>query len=286
MKNTHNFYHNIFKTLLLGCGFSLLLISCENTIDDDETENIQDIAVVASFLDPDREITVKLSKMIPFIDEEFTDNLSIENAEVYITHNGNEYLLTEDTEEPGIYLNTNPELTLVANDSYDIHFLYNETTVSATTIIPSEPENASLSAPTIEIEEFVPGPPTGGDTQTVTAFWDNTNNEYHTILIEYLEDDYDPINSFIDPDTYDGLRVTSTDPISGDSVDLNSRNFSFYGTYRIAIYRVNSEYVNLFENISQNSLNLTEPLTNIDNGLGIFTGMNSTSLTLEVVPLN
>jgi len=60
---------------------------------------------------------------------------------------------------------------------------------------------------------------------------------------------------------------------------------AFFGNYKIIIYKVNEEYVNLHENISQSSLNLTEALTNIENGLGIFTGINSTTLTLEVAKI-
>lgn len=286
MKNTNKFYYKISKTLVLACGFICLLVSCENTLDTDETENIEDIVVVEAFLDPNKEITVKLSKMIPFLEDESSDDLSIENADVYIINNDNEYLLTAGTDEAGMYTNTNPELTLTANETYELKFTYNDILVSSSTTIPSPPENPSLSSNQIEIAAFVPGPPSATTSETITVNWNNTNNDYFIILIEYLETDYDPINSFLSTDNYDQLRITSTDPINVESIDLNSRNFSFYGTHRITIYTINSEYVNLYENISQNSLNLTEPLTNIENGVGIFTGMNPISLTLEVVPLN
>jgi hypothetical protein len=42
----------------------------------------------------------------------------------------------------------------------------------------------------------------------------------------------------------------------------------------VKVYRVNQEYVDLYENRQQDSRNLTEPLTNIKNGLGIFTAFS------------
>lgn len=284
MKNTYNFYCAMLELLVFRCAFLLLFISCENTIENTQTENSEDLAVVSSFLDPNREITVALSTMIPYTEDETSESTSIKNAAVYISHKEVEYLLTEDLENPGVYKSTNPELTLVAQDTYAIHFIYNNVVVSGSTTIPKAPENATLSTNSIEIQEFVSGPPST-TTPAVTAKWDNESNDYHTLIIEYLEDNYNPINAFTDSDTYDDLRRTATEPISGDSFELTTRNFPFYGTYSISIYRVNSEYVNLFENISQNSLNLTEPLTNITNGMGIFTGMNAVTLTFEVVPL-
>ncbi|RLD82470.1 MAG: hypothetical protein DRJ10_05030, partial [Bacteroidetes bacterium] len=79
------------------------------------------------------------------------------------------------------------------------------------------------------------------------------------------------------------FRKFSAEPIDGDAYDLNTRRqLVFFGNYRLILYKVNQEYVNLYENISQSTLNLTEPLTNIDNGLGIFTGINSDTLSLQV----
>jgi len=50
----------------------------------------------------------------------------------------------------------------------------------------------------------------------------------------------------------------------------------------VQVFRVNQEYVDLFENIDQDSRNLNEPPTNIANGLGIFTAFNSDSIFFEV----
>ena len=56
----------------------------------------------------------------------------------------------------------------------------------------------------------------------------------------------------------------------------------FYGRHRARVYRVNEEYVDLFKFGEQDPTRLSEPPTNIENGLGIFTAFNSVSLDFQV----
>jgi len=44
------------------------------------------------------------------------------------------------------------------------------------------------------------------------------------------------------------------------------------------LYRVNQEYVDLYKSRDQDSRNLNEPLTNIENGLGIFSAFANDSV--------
>jgi hypothetical protein len=46
---------------------------------------------------------------------------------------------------------------------------------------------------------------------------------------------------------------------------------------------VNQEYADLYENRQQDSRNLTEPLSNVNNGLGIFTAFSYDVAYFEVV---
>jgi hypothetical protein len=65
-----------------------------------------------------------------------------------------------------------------------------------------------------------------------------------------------------------------SEPFIGNSYIINSRTLEKYGKHTIKIYSVNEEYANLYENRSQDSRNLSEPVTNIKNGLGIFTAFS------------
>lgn len=60
-------------------------------------------------------------------------------------------------------------------------------------------------------------------------------------------------------------------------------SFSYYGTHQIILFKLNSEYAALYENSGTTSQSLTVPPTSIVNGYGIFTGINSDTLYIEVV---
>ena len=269
------------KKIIYSVAFALLAIlnACTKeiiTIDDDS-----DVPVVEAFLEPGKEVSVKLSKMLPFSEDEYTGSLTIDTAEVYINYNGTDYLLTPVSDEPGKYVSLDSALTATAGGSYNLYFSYNGYTITSTTSIPSQPVNVGLSSTTLRIDPTVMGPGSIQDPMTIT--WENPDNTYYLIVVEYLESTYDPINENMNLENFDQFQKVSTDPVSVNSYNLDTRqHLVFFGSYKVIIYKVNEEYVNLYENVSQSSLNLTEPLTNIENGLGIFTGINSDTLFLEV----
>ncbi len=222
--------------------------------------------------------------MVPFTEEEFSGSLTIDSAEVYIKYNEIEYLLEPVSDDPGKYVSQDSNLVVLPGNDYALSFDYNGHSVTSTTSIPTRPINTSLNPSVLYIDPYAMGP--GMSQNKVTVYWDNPDNIYHLIIIEYMESSYDPISPNLDPESFDQYRKVSTKPVLETSYDLDTRRqLAFFGTYKIIIYKVNEEYVNLHENISQSSLNLTEPLTNIENGLGIFTGINSTTLTLEVAKI-
>jgi len=63
---------------------------------------------------------------------------------------------------------------------------------------------------------------------------------------------------------------------------INAMEFEYFGTHRIIIYHVLPDYADLYEQNSTSSQNLENPSTSISNGYGIFTGLNSDTLYLEV----
>ena len=79
--------------------------------------------------------------------------------------------------------------------------------------------------------------------------------------------------------------IISEPQISSFYAIFPRREFSHYGTHQIIVYRVNPEYAALYERSGNSTLSLEEPPTNIENGLGIFTGASSDTLYLEVVKI-
>ncbi|MFC1529786.1 hypothetical protein ACFL6R_03610 [Gemmatimonadota bacterium] len=57
-----------------------------------------------------------------------------------------------------------------------------------------------------------------------------------------------------------------------------------YGEHLVRIYRINQEYADLYGSRQQDTRDLNEPLTNIQNGLGVFSAFNSTEFTFSAIP--
>lgn len=101
----------------------------------------------------------------------------------------------------------------------------------------------------------------------------------HYIVVDNIENN--PESIFVDLPFERNFNFI-TEPTSSDVFLLQPRILEQYGTHRVVLYRVNQEYVDLYENREQDSRNLTEPLTNVENGLGVFTAFNSDTLYFEV----
>ena len=269
---------HIFYALNFIVIFSLSSCSVSET-----NVNVTDVVVVETYLENEKEVNVKLSKILPFTEDTYEVSLTIDSAEVYIENQDVYYLITPVHDKKGEYVCLDTNLKIESNETYNLFFDYNGYKVSASTTIPIKPQNAKLSTNNYYIDSDAGGFSAQSQGDPLIVSWDNPDNSYHLIVAEYLENTYSPINSYLPSDTYDQFRKVSTDPINDNTVNLTTRkHLLFFGSYRIIIYKINEEYVSLYENISQSTLNMTEPLTNIVNGVGIFTGINSETLFLEI----
>ena len=56
-----------------------------------------------------------------------------------------------------------------------------------------------------------------------------------------------------------------------------------YGKYMVTLYKINQDYVSLFETAVQDGTELNEPPSNIINAFGIFTAFASDTVSFEIV---
>ena len=56
-----------------------------------------------------------------------------------------------------------------------------------------------------------------------------------------------------------------------------------YGKYLVTLYKINDDYVRLFESEVQDGTELNEPPSNIINAFGIFTAFASDTISFEIV---
>lgn len=236
------------------------------------------VPVVESYIYPGKGVVVTIKKQLVYNSND-TSEQYLNDLDVTISDGTNAYLL-ENT-SPGKY--ENPAIELSENKNYTLQFNYNNKVVSAVTEIPSKPTGFSASASSIEVfsfDNFTPGSGSFPEMpDPVILSYSNPDNAYHMIVVECTESSPTLINTSTDRPT----RTFRTRPVQGTSFELHSRQFIYYGTHRIILFRLNPEYAALYEQMETNSLDIEAPPSNVVNGLGIFTGINSDTLYIEVV---
>jgi hypothetical protein len=238
--------------------------------------NSDNIAVVESYLYAgDSLIRVNISKPLPFS----SDTNEVKEYIPGLTLQINGTTLTES--EPGHYLLSLGKNGVQPGTAFTLKFRYADDTVSSSTDIPEIPINFAMSASVLYTNRitsssgFVPGP-----MEDIDLTWYNEDESYFYVSIEYLEDSLDYINyNMADLDL---SRIQGINPINSAGTRLGIRNLNFFGKYRVVLFKVNQEFVDLYQHLTSNSNNLTNPVTAIKNGYGIFTGMSSDTLSLEV----
>ena len=266
MKNILILALSLTMGLLTSCGKELITpITADN------------VAIVESYLFAgDSVITIKVTKILPFSENyiEATENIS----GLLLLINGT--ALTETSS--GIYTMPLDEKRIQPGETYFLKFLYASDTVSSTTVIPEKPLNFSISSNEIYTDRITSsggGMPTSPPAD-LTLSWENADESYYYVVIQYLENTRDYIN--YRSESLDLSDTTSISPINTSETRLGTRNLNFFGSYRIILFKVNDDFADLYSQTAVNSNNITNPVTTIKNGFGVFTGMASDTVYLEV----
>lgn len=223
-------------------------------------------AVVESFLQPGLPAVVKISKEIPF-DGDSTQNYYLQGLNVIIKYQGQSFKLTNDS--LGYY--SSRAFPILAGKDYTLSFTYNGFEVSAIATIPERPVNIKSSATSMTIPVWSGGFGSSRPVfpEPIQVNWDNPLNDYHYVVIKNL----DTSSAQIEGGFRQGRYFTSS-PDQSNSINISFNRFRYYGRNLILVYRVQSEYAQLYSTVETNSQNLTNVPTNVKNGLGIFTGVN------------
>lgn len=267
-------------------GFIPLLTGC---FDSDMVFEDQYEPVVEAYLYVDKDVSnIHLSSMISFGSdssggEKITDALMVLEGET------DSWVLSHDESTPGRYY-MEEHLEMVPGDTFRLRIELDEESLSAITVIPGEPPAVSMSSRSISIPKVdnmmdfknvvMPDP--------VELSWNNPGAKYYFLNIQNIESYPIPIM----PDPPENSRFATggfffqmiTQPTNDSYYSIDIRQLEYFGTHRIVFTSVNDEYVYLYNSLNQDTRELNEPYTNIENGLGIFTAFNSDTLYLEVLP--
>jgi hypothetical protein len=120
----------------------------------------------------------------------------------------------------------------------------------------------------------------------ITVTWNNDDESLYFVTVENIEENPVAVN---DSDEgfmrRGGMRQRMIfRPTRATEFRISPMQFEYFGKHLVKVYHVNQEYADLFDSQEQDSRSLNEPLTNIHNGLGVFSAFhsNADSLILTV----
>ncbi|GAB5535374.1 MAG: hypothetical protein Rubg2KO_16230 [Rubricoccaceae bacterium] len=264
----------LFMAALVG------LSACDSGGDPTATD---DLVVVEAFLYAGEAVDdVRLTEVIPLTSED-TVAVPISDAQVALVKGGVTYPLVA-SDSAGYYHYPAADLAIEAGDVFRLEVVRADQTVTAETVVPPPPSAVTLSSDVLEVATIGPGDnPRGVLQNTITAFWDNPAADLHYVVIQSLvtgEPEY-ILPEFFQA-RFAGFQVI-TEPTDLNVFDVSTRALEVLGPHRVVVYRINAEYVALYEDREQDSRDLNEPPTNVVGGLGVFSAFNSRSATFEVV---
>ncbi len=278
--------------------FLLLISVCTISACTEEQGNISldaQTAVVQAYLFAGQPVdSVRITQSFSYAREN-TDLITLEDLEVAISDGSETFPLYHKNE--GTYQN----IALIPENgkTYNLTFLHNGETVSSETFVPEKREvtisETSIGLEKVEATTGFPGggPPGGGfgggDDEAIEVIWDNPTGDYYYVVVENIEENPEFVNDRLAQFQANGnarrfFRIT--EPEISDFHAVNARrDLTQFGTYQIIVYRVNPEYAALYETSGSSSVTISQPPNNIENGLGIFTGISSDTVYLEVVKI-
>lgn len=257
-------------------AFILFLINSLFTqCSDDPLQISPDKAVVQGYLKLGQPIDIYISKEAPFSDTTISD-LALKGLSVEVETNGQIVKLKDNGN--GHYTS---ESRVDSNKTYHLRFDYGGKKLTASTFVPVRPKNFKSNVSSFKIASGFP--PSFPD--PLKLEWTSEREAYYLIVAENTEASPEVVFSggpFGSSTTNNNSRFFRQSPFQGNSTELQSQLFRYYGNYHLVLFRINAEYASLYTDNGNSSLSLTTPYTNITNGLGIFTGMSSDTLAFNV----
>ena len=259
----------------------MLLISALTACIKRNFTEFTDTPIIESYLRPGDYLNIKVSRQTPYsTDVKYSDD-NIDLLNIKVLYNNKTYTLTPLGE--GNYIDS--ALIVKEGETYNLSFTFNSKNVTAYTQIPIKPLNFKQSANSIYVTRIsstsgMPAFGPGSMPEPISLTWNNADESYYIVIIENMEATLDPIRDFGDA-APPGNRFRKM-PTTSSGLQLRPQEFQYFGKHRLVLYHVLPDYASLYSEKTTSSQNLTNPSTSIMNGYGIFTGLNSDTLYLNV----
>lgn len=249
----------------------------------------QDIIVVQAYLYANESVTdVRLTQTLPLDVDSEADPEPVNDAVVRLIKDDQVYLLEPSPGDSGYYHYSGNDISVNESELFRLEVEHGDNIIYAETIVPDAPQGVSISAVTATIpnrEDIFLGGIDMNDL-IITVTWDNDDESLYYVTIENIEENPNAVNEsaggFMRPGKLPRRMVFR--PTRNNEFRISPMQFEYFGKHLVKVYHVNQEYADLFDSQDQDSRSLNEPLTNIQNGLGVFSAFhsNTDSLILTV----
>ena len=263
---------------------SLSFFSC------DEETPIKDNFVVEGFLFQGEKVDDIKIKETKLWNSDDTTDVIIDNANVKLYANGNDYDLSFDNIKQSYA--SEEDIDVISGNTYGIKVDFNNRVATAETIVPTKPVSLRLSNNKIVVPPLKLSPALPNilanlfENARINIEWDNLANEHHYLTINYVGNQADPIFSEDIPgvvgEFFSNFSIQSA-PTQDEMYNVICMSLKNYGKYLVTLYKINDDYVRLFESEVQDGTELNEPPSNIVNAFGIFTAFASDTISFQIV---
>ncbi len=254
----------------------ILLTSCEPT----QEAEFKDRPVVDAILYAGESPVVTISKLIPFRDDALFSDADVNKLSVTITDVTDNVFYSLTPVGEGKYINES--LVAESGHEYRLDFNYDNIPVTATTTVPDLPLDMRLNKTTISVRGYQESSETkaepSGPGTPVELKWSNPEKSYY--VVSYINIEESP-SQIWKTDSAPEIAFMS-EPTNDTIAMIQERGFSYYGTHRIVLSKVEPEYIIMCRTLDKTSGSMREVNANVVNGYGIFTGMSRDTRTLTV----
>lgn len=260
---------------LLFIPVMIILNGCSK----DDSNVFTDLPVVESYLIPGEKVRVAISQKTPYQEDVSVLGSEILNLKLVVEYQDVEYILTPL--DSGVYEDASGLIPVLTDSTYTLSFTYHEQQVTSYTVIPSVPVDFTASDTSITFAQFdYSTTPTPGTSVTpITLSWENEVEDYYMVTVTCIDSNATSVIK----DSIPADDIFTFPPFTGDELELHPRMFKYFGRNRVVLYHLNPEYSSFFSQPVSTTQNYQDPPTNIVNGLGIFTGLNTDTLYIRVI---
>ncbi len=269
------------RAILLLFAMLLIIVGCT---EDSPLEPENALIVVRGYIYANEPVNdIQITTSLP-LGSEATSAPPVNNAQVSFVRDGVVYDLVLSAGDSGYYHYPGDDLTVNSGDVFTIQVDYNGEVTTGTTTVPHPPEAVEISNDEMFIStSFFPRFGENDSTRFIEITWEEDASSLFYVVVESTEENPEEIELF---SGFDGDRIgrrMTFPPSSTSQFELQMFSIQYYGAHVAKVYRVNQEYADLYQSRNQDSRDLNEPLTNIENGLGIFSAFASTNVEFKVV---